>query len=176
MVQAAMKYGLLDAKTPDVPPYSAATDNKFGNYPGPSQEYVNIAKNFFIKSGVRVRSLQQLRVGIANGYGAVQGSNVGFEMKPGRDGFHRRGPRWSHAMDISGFNVKKKINVIQNSWDDVHGRVQVGNIMLPAGSLCVHDDDMNEMINNGEVYLISNFQGFKKRIDDINKALFKLVN
>lgn len=169
MAAAVEKYGTLFSDGNGVPRYSGSLARQWGDR-NPRSDLDNFlaqADEFDVQSAARVRSWQELVDGVANGYPATTASSYGFDMEPGRDGFHRQRGSWSHAMCIIGVDDEwpEPYAIILNSWGNVHGELfdlYTGE-KLPYGCLRVKRSVIESMIRNGELFLYSNFVGFPER-------------
>lgn len=177
LAKAVMKYGTLFTDEPGVPKYSGNLSDQWGKSPGPPKQFLEMSKNYLVKSAALIKSWDDLVKAICNGYPCTCASNVGFEMLPRKDGFHYAGPRWPHQMGVVGIDDESSdpYVLIRNSWGNVHGKLvsfDDKNEILPTGYLRVRRKTMEQIISDGEVYAFSQFDGFPSQ--DLNKKLFKL--
>jgi hypothetical protein len=103
----------------------------------------------------------------------------GFEMEASSDGFHRPRGEWAHQMSFIGVDddYRDPYAIILNNWGDAHGRLkdfETGE-NLPIGVLRVRRSVVESMINAGETFAFSNFEGFEDQNAKLNKELFKLI-
>lgn len=177
MADAVIKYGVLASDESNVPQYEGRVAKKWGDTPGPPDEFVNIGKTHPIKSAARINNWEELVTAICNGYPCTVASNQGFEMEAGNDGFHDASGQWGHQMCIVGVDdeYSQPYAIIVNSWGDAHGRLKDFNTNeeLPIGVLRAKKNIIQRMINSGEVFAYSNFLGFPTQA--IDKELFKLI-
>jgi hypothetical protein len=176
LAAAVVRYGALFSDVAGVPQYSGRVAKAWG-HDGPPDNFLTLGKEHLVKSVVRIRSYDDFIQALDNGYPCTTASNVGYEMQAGSDGFHRRGPSWSHQMCFIGYGLKPEpYALIVNNWGDVHGTLtdfDDPNVRLPAGVLRVRQRDAEAHINAGETFAWSQFDGLLGQ--DIDKALFKFL-
>lgn len=179
MAEAVQKYGTLFADEPGVPEYSGDIAGAWGDRDARPDldKWQAIAKVFLVKSVAKINNWDELCAALANGYPCTVASNVGYEMTPGSEGYHRRSGSWAHQMMIYGYDNKKNCALITNSWGDVHGRLKDFNSddAMPIGTIRARKDAINEMIAANEVFTFGDMDGFHDRAADIEKALFDLI-
>jgi hypothetical protein len=181
MAEAVVKYGVLAADENGVPKYSGDVAKQFGNRGGKAylDKYLPIAKEHPVKSAALVSSWDALVDAICNGYPCTVASMQGFEMEASSDGFHRPRGEWAHQMSFIGVDddYRDPYAIILNNWGDAHGRLkdfETGE-NLPIGVLRVRRSVVESMINAGETFAFSNFEGFEDQNAKLNKELFKLI-
>lgn len=179
LAEAVQKFGTLFDDDEGVPAYSGAVTKRWGdrNSRDDLDKFVNIAKEFLVKSVAKINSWNELCAALANGYPCTVASMVGFEMQPDRQGYHRRRGQWAHQMMIFGYDNPRSCGYIANSWGDVHGRLKDfhSDDVLPVGTIRAPKDAIEHMIATGEVYTFGDMEGFKERSQDIEKAMFDLI-
>jgi len=159
------RYGNIDLTT-----YSAKIARDWGKNGVPDQ-LEPLAKQHPIRSFALVRSYEEVRDAIANGYPVVFCSDVGFnpecqEHNPGgRDsmGFLNRCSTWYHAMAAVAVDDTNRPGVlIVNSWgpDWVKGPKRHGQ---PEGSFWVDASTIDDMASQGDSFAISGFTGFPSK-------------
>lgn len=179
LAEAVQKYGTLFDDDEGVPAYSSEVARRWGdrNSRDDLDKFVNVAKEFLVKSVAKINSWQELCAALANGYPCTVASMVGFEMQPDRQGYHRRKGQWAHQMMIYGYSNPYKCGYIANSWGDVHGRLKDfhSDEFLPVGTIRAPQDAIEHMIATGEVYTFGDMDGFPERSRDIERELFDLI-
>jgi hypothetical protein len=180
MADAVIKYGVLRADFDGVPKYSGKVAKKWGDTPGPDKKFVDEGKTHPVKSAALIRNWDDLVDAVVNGYPCTTASDIGYNMEPSSDGFHRQTDSWGHQMCIIGVddgykNGSDPYAIILNSWGDCHGRLKDfdTNDNLPVGVLRVRRKDIEKHIRQQETFAYSNFDGFPEQL--IDKALFMLV-
>lgn len=116
-----------------------------------------------VKTVTLVRSWEECRDVVANGYPVTMCSNVGFSTRRGRDkdGFLTPGRQpWNHAMLVAGIddNKKRPGGLIINSWgtDWVSGPLR----NQPAGSFWADASVIDRAMKQGDSIALSNYQGY----------------
>jgi len=171
-------YGVLMRKKYgdyDLTQYDPALARKWGKT-GMPDELEPTAKKHPIRSFALVRSYNDVRDAICNGYPVAFCSSVGFgkcskHNQNGRDseGFLERCGTWYHAM--TGIAVDdqsdRKGVLIQNSWgaDWVKGPKRHGQ---PDGSFWVDAKTIDEICADGDSFALSGFIGFPAQRIDYN--------
>lgn len=179
MAAAVAKYGVLAADEKDVPRYSGSVAKKWGDSPGPPREFQDIAKVHPIKSAAKINSWDDLVQAICNGYPCTVASDQGFSMSPGSDGYHNPEGNWGHQMCIIGVDDESSdpFAIILNSWGDVMGSLKdfkTGD-KLPVGTIRARKRVIEGMIEQGETFAYSNFDGFPGQAKEIDDKLFDLI-
>lgn len=181
MAEAVMKYGTLFADEPGVPKYSGALAKSWGYRAANGiDKWKPTAQNFPIKAAALIRSWDELVAAINNGYACPTASDVGYNMEPSSDGFHRQTTNWGHQMcfigvDDSYKNGEEPYALMLNNWGDCHGNLkdfETGD-PIPPGILRIRRKDAEKHIRAGETFAYSNFQGFPEQ--KLDKALFMMI-
>ena len=113
----------------------------------------------------QVSSWQQARDAIANGYGLVCCSNVGFRMSRDSNGMSVPSTVWNHAMQWTAADDTHSDGcrfLVQNSWgyNWISGPKAHDQ---PEGSFWIAQSAAQRMIEQGGTYAVSNVSGFPKR-------------
>lgn len=179
MAEAVKKYGVLFSKEDGVPDYSGRVAKAWGDpRPGPDlDKWRPTGEKFPVKSAALISTWDELVAAIVNGYPVTTASNVGYDMQPSRDGFHRQTANWSHQMVWVGAddNDRDPYAVLLNSWGDVHGRLkdfETGE-EYPAGTLRVRRSDVEKHLRERESFAFSQFEGLREQ--EIEKELFRII-
>jgi hypothetical protein len=146
-----------------VPKYSGKTSRAWGRSPGPPADLVAEADDHLINATGLVEDVDSATVLLASGYPITVASNVGFDMKPGRDGFHHRKGSWSHQMAVVGYGKTPELHfIIQNSWGNVHGQLIDFDTeeKLPLGCIRITAANFARMLRQGDSHAYSRFDGF----------------
>lgn len=112
-----------------------------------------------------VTTWQQARDAIANGYGLVCCSSVGFRHSRDSNGMSVPNTVWHHAMQwhaADDTNADGCRFCVQNSWGYswITGPLTHGQ---PEGSFWIDQKTAQRMIDYGGTYAVSNVDGFPKR-------------
>ncbi len=139
------------------------------------QEILDEIKPYVFGVASLVRTVEELRDALANGYGADECSN--FLPSPNRDskGFVKQGGSGGHCKAIGGCDDRdgNMDFLVINSW----GRYQNGGHpdfgQIPASAYMLHADQMQRILNAGETYVFSSFDGYPaKNLPDYGFGLF----
>lgn len=170
LVEWAHKVGglMLRTKYPDLgidlSKYDAAIGARWGGS-GVPEKVTAVAAKHRIGTISLVSTWQQARDAIANGYGLVCCSDVGFIQVRDSNGMAAPRGTWNHAMHWHGADDTRPGDCrfcVQNSWGytwisgpKVHGQ--------PEGSFWISQSTAQRMISQGGTYAVSNVDGFPKR-------------
>jgi len=129
---------------------------------GLPDKVIDLANDHQIKTTSLVRTLEEARDALSNGYGLAVCSNYGFSNKRDKKGFASESGSWGHCMawiacdDTGG----EPAFLVQNSWGKWNdgGHPEWGPI--PDGSFLIHADTAAGMLKQNGAYAFSNFDGF----------------
>lgn len=162
-----MKY--LDGKY-DLSRYSGDVSRQWGRN-GVPNELEPIGKEHPVKTTALVRSYEEARDAIANGYPVPVCSNYGFRSTRDKDGFCRPSGSWSHCMlFVSVDDAYSRPGLLcWNSWGDdwVSGPLRHNQ---PLGSFWVDAEVADAMLRQDDSYALSGYEGFKSQ--DLDYRLF----
>lgn len=134
-----------------------------------------VAKKYPIQTVTAIKSIQEAVSALQNGYPLTIASGIGFgDMKRDATGVVRRSGSWNHLMAILGLrwvSNKPQFRIFQ-SWGNSCGIQNDPGIIHPEVSKCSWwciQDDLQAIINNGEVYAFSDLKGFPPRKLDFIK-------
>ncbi|MFM7796263.1 MAG: hypothetical protein ACKO7N_05805 [Candidatus Nitrosotenuis sp.] len=129
---------------------------------GLPDKVLDVANDRQMKTASLVRTLEEARDALANGYGLTVCSNQGFSNKRDNKGFAKAEGSWAHAMcwaacDDTGNDMSF---LVCNSWGlwNSGGHPEWGK--LPDGSFLIHSDVAEKMIKQNGAFAISHFDGF----------------
>ena len=129
---------------------------------GLPDKVIDLANDHQIKTVSLVRTIEEARDALANGYGLSVCSNYGFSSTRDKKGFAKTSGSWAHAMawiacDDTGNDLSF---LVQNSWGKWNdgGHPEWGPI--PDGSFLIHSDVAAGMLAQNGAYAFSNFDGF----------------
>jgi len=132
----------------------------------PKDIYVTEAKKHQVKTISNVRTVEEARDSIANGYTMSVCSGYGFSSRRDGNGIAKRSSGWNHAMAwIACDDTRKTLNetlfLVQNSWGTwnsgpkAHGQ--------PEGSFWIREKDARGMLAGGGAWVFSDVHGFPAR-------------
>lgn len=136
------------------------------NHRIPNSIYKEEAKKHQVKTVSNVRTVEEARDAIGNGYAMSVCSGYGFSSRRDNNGIAKRGSGWSHAMAwIACDDTKERLNetlfLVQNSWGmwnagpKAHGQ--------PDGSFWIREQDARGMLSGGGAWVYSDVDGFPPR-------------
>lgn len=114
-------------------------------------------------NAARVRSWDECKKALAQGYAIFLCSNVGFEGRKDADGFIRANGQWAHCMALLGYRVDRDGGLILNSWGPDMHRGAAGWGDPPPASFWAEGSTIDRMCRSGECYALSSLQGFPAR-------------
>lgn len=127
-------------------------------------DWIQQGRKHLVKATAQVRSADDVKAAICNGYPVTIASNWGGQMSPQvQDGvlLNRRVTQWNHQMCVIGWWKHPghgEIFYIQNSWGrDVHGTCPTG---APPGGFWVKAKDVQYIVDQDDSFAHSAFDGF----------------
>jgi hypothetical protein len=136
---------------------------KWGGSGGLPSELKEVAKKHLVKTASLVRTPEEARAALQNGYPIFVCSDVGFTggggFKRDSEGFCHRGGNWSHCMYCCGYRADKKAFCIVQSWGPTtpSGSRTLGQ---PESSFWISWEDMAAIVRQGDSYAVSGHDGF----------------
>lgn len=129
---------------------------------GLPDKVLDLANDHQIKTVSLVRTIEEARDALANGYGLAVCSSYGFSSTRDKHGFAKTSGSWAHAMAwVACDDTGKDLSfLVQNSWGKWNdgGHPEWGPI--PDGSFLIHSDVAAGMLSQNGAYAFSNFDGF----------------
>ena len=129
---------------------------------GLPDKVIDVANDHQIRTVSLIRTVEEARDALANGYGLAVCSSYGFSNRRDSKGFAKVSGSWAHAMawiacdDTNG----EPAFLVQNSWGKWNdgGHPEWGPI--PDGSFLIHADAAEGMLKQNGSYAFSEFDGF----------------
>lgn len=129
---------------------------------GLPDKVIDVANDHQIKTASLIRTVEEARDALGNGYGLAVCSNYGFSSTRDKKGFARQSGSWGHCMawiacdDTNG----EPAFLVQNSWGKWNdgGHPEWGPI--PDGSFLIHAEVAQGMLSQNGSYAFSSFDGF----------------
>ena len=123
---------------------------------------IDLANDHQIKTTSLVRTVEEARDALANGYGLSVCSSYGFSNKRDSKGFAKVSGSWAHAMawiacDDTG---DEPAFLVQNSWGKWNDGGHPAWGKIPDGSFLIHADVAAGMLSQNGAYAFSQFDGF----------------
>lgn len=154
------KYGTIDLST-----YDARKGTRWGTAGVPG-ELITEAKNNPVETVSLIRTIEEARDALANGYGIAVCSNVGFSSVRDKNGMSRRSGSWNHCMawvaaDDTRDIVNDLIFLVQNSWGKFNSGPKIYD--QPDGSFWINSETAAMMLRQNGAWVFSNVKGFPPR-------------
>jgi hypothetical protein len=145
----------------DFSKYNGSLGGKWGSR-GLPDNVIDLANNHQIKTVSLIRTVEEARDALANGYGLSVCSNVGFSNKRDKKGIAKRSGSWAHAMawiacDDTG---NEPLFLVQNSWGKWNDGGHPDWGPIPDGSFLITADVAANMLSQNGSYVFSEFDGF----------------
>jgi len=145
----------------DLSKYNSKVGTNWGGR-GVPDKVVDKADDHQIRTVSLIKSVEEARDALANGYGLSVCSGYGFSNKRNSKGFARKSGSWAHAMAWTACDDTgdEPAFLVQNSWGKWNsgGHPEWGEI--PDGSFLIHADIAEGMIRQNGAYAFSDFNGF----------------
>lgn len=152
------KYGNIDLTS-----YSGNRARQWGMpRAGVPNELESIARLHPVKTFTQVKTWEELRDAIANGYPVTVACSRGFGNKRDSDGFITGRAVWPHQQHvIAARDDKRPGGLILNSWGDWCSGPKGDFEDIPIGSYWVDAEILErDMLSAGDSWAISNFESF----------------
>ena len=157
-VIARGKYGGIDLTE-----YSAARCKTWG-WDGLPDELEPVARRHPVRAFSLVRTAQDARRALANGYGVSVCSNQGFRLVRDEQGYCAARGTWAHCMALIGYQRGTRPGFfIQNSWGSSVYSGPMGAGDGPAGGFWADEHVVERMLAQGDSYAFSDLAGFEAR-------------
>ena len=132
----------------------------------PQNIYVTEAHKHPIKTISNVRTVEEARDALANGYCLSVCSMYGFSSRRDANGIAKRSGQWAHAMAwIACDDTRERLNetlfLVQNSWGMWNSGPKACD--QPDGSFWIREKDARGMLSGGGAWVFSNVEGFPSR-------------
>lgn len=144
-----------------------------------SEEWLAKARKHTVKTVAQIKSVDEAKQALINGYPMTIASNWGGLMQCPKKGsppvlLNQRSGVWNHQMCVIGYWKHPDLGdifCVLNSWSEsAHGEPPDG---APLGSFWIQAKDMAYIIGQEEVFAFSQFEGFPAQ--ELEKYLFDLV-
>ena len=138
---------------------------------GLPDKVIDEAEKHQVKTVSLIKSTEEARDALANGYGICVCSGYGFSNKRDSKGIARKSGSWAHAMawvavDDTHDRYNETLFLVQNSWGLWNSGPKVHD--QPDGSFWIRESDAAGMIAQRGSYAFSNVNGFPpQKLDDL---------
>lgn len=162
VAEFAQKFGVLPADEPGVALYSAELLRDWDRR-GPPEHLRAVMARHRVKTVAQAKTTRDVWDAICNRFGVTIASDAGFDKFQRRDGriVAIRNGVWRHQMAIDGVDgtiAGRRYFHVQNSWgENKHPRPIDDS---PAGGFWIDEDDMNYIVECGDSWIYSDFEGF----------------
>jgi hypothetical protein len=153
-------YGFIDLSK-----YNSRTGTHWGRSGVPS-EVKTEGKKHQVKTISMIKTVEEARDALANGYALSVCSNYGFSSRRNKNGIAGRSGSWNHAMSWTAMDDTRKVHnetlfLIQNSWGAFNsGPKSHGQ---PDGSFWIREKDARGMLSQNGAWVFSDVDGFPPR-------------
>lgn len=161
--EALRLYGVISDDLPGLERYSALIVRRWATRM-PEPRWLDEGKKHLVRSVAAVRSADEVRDAVCNGYPVTIASSWGGLLRPPvRDGrlVNRRVTTWMHQMCIIGYDGaagREPYWYVLNSWgDDAHGTPPDD---APPGGFWIARIDVEFIVRQGDSFALSQFDGF----------------
>lgn len=149
----------------DLSNYDQARCRQWGQS-GVPDDLEPIAREHPVKEITLVKSLDELKKAISQGYGVAVCSNQGFSMTRDSRGVAKVQGSWAHCMCIDGYHTDTDGRVyfhIENSWGPDAHRGPVGWGNPSTAGFWAEAAVVQRMLNAGDTWAFSGVRGFPAR-------------
>lgn len=153
-------YGFVDLSK-----YDGSVGARWGSRGVPS-DVTKEGKKHQVKTISLIKTIQEARDAIANGYAISVCSGSGFSSRRDKHGIAKRSGGWSHAMcwcavDDSREIYDETLFLVQNSWGVWNGGPK--RFDQPDGSFWIRERDAEVMLSQNGSWVFSDVDGFPPR-------------
>lgn len=154
-------YGFVDLST-----YDSRVGIRWGSRGGVPAEVKTEGQKHQVKTISMIKTVEEARDAMANGYALSVCSNYGFSSKRNSNGIARRSGSWNHAMSWTAMDDSREIHdetlfLIQNSWGVFNGGPKRHD--QPDGSFWIREKDARGMLSQNGAWVFSDVDGFPPR-------------
>jgi hypothetical protein len=156
---------LLRKNYPGIADFSKYNGNLGASWGGRGlpDKVIDEAEKHQVQTVSLIRTVEEARDALANGYGMSVCSGYGFSNKRDSKGIARKSGSWAHAMawvacDDSHERFKETLFLVQNSWGIWNSGPKVHD--QPDGSFWIRESDAAGMLSGNGAYAFSNVNGF----------------
>lgn len=166
--QFVTKYGFLDrgvylSGKYDLSKYDVSRCKLWGTKGVPDDLEPEVRKHP-VKTITLIKTWDEAKKALAQGYGISVCSNQGFKMVRDKDGFCTDSGKWGHCMALIGYRTKgREGGFIKNSWgpDAMTGPMGEGD--GPPSGFWADSAVVDRMLRAGDSWAFSAVEGFPKK-------------
>jgi hypothetical protein len=131
---------------------------------GVPDELEPFAKEHPVKTTTLVKTWEEARDAVCNGYPVAICSNVGFKSERDVDGFAQRDGKWYHCMLLAGVDdsIRRSGGLMMNSWgpDWISGPTRFDQ---PTGSFWADASVIDHMLSQEDSFALSTYIGYPRQ-------------
>lgn len=163
--QFVTRWGVVPRKkydTADLSAYSESRARDWGRGGVPA-EFETVAREFPVESTVQVKSWDEAKTAIAQGYFIAVCSNQGFARQRDANGVARASGSWAHCMALDGYHTDdrgREYGHIVNSWGDRYHTGPVGWGDPGPDGFWAEASVIDRMLRQGDSWAFSGVHGF----------------
>tara|TARA_R110000824_G_scaffold808_1_gene4925 strand:+ start:9244 stop:10164 length:921 start_codon:yes stop_codon:yes gene_type:complete len=136
------------------------------NHRIPDNIYEDEAQKHQVKTVSSIRTVEEAKDALANGYSVSVCSGYGFSSRRDKNGIAKRSKGWNHAMAWIGCDDSREAHretlfLVQNSWGVWNSGPK--RLDQPDGSFWIREKDARGMLSGGGAWVFSNVDGFPSR-------------
>ena len=145
----------------DLTKYNGSTGANWGSR-GVPKDLVKVASEHQVKTTSLIKTVEEARDALYNGYGVNVCSNYGFSNIRNEKGISRTQGSWGHSMAWTACDDTgtQPYFLVQNSWGKWNSGGHPAWGPIPDGSFLIDSDTAAGMLNQNGAYAFSNFDGF----------------
>lgn len=167
--EAVQQLGILASDGAQVPPYSGSIAREWGRS-GPPAWAIDQAKPYRVRSIAPVKSAEEARDALCNGYPVIICSDWGTKTIRPQDGRQvaRHDGRWMHCMCLCAYDgsSSQPYWYVLNSWGpDAHPAPLQGE---PPGGFWIDRRSIDHIVRSGDCWALSAFDGFPAQDLDLS--------
>lgn len=145
----------------DLSKYNSSIGDRWGSS-GVPETIRKLAEKHRVKTISNIRTIEEARDALANGYGVNVCSSYGFSRVRESNGIARPSGSWGHSMawiacDDTG---SEPLFLVQNSWGKWNSGGHPAWGKIPDGSFLITADVAAGMLSGGGAFTFSSFDGF----------------
>lgn len=149
----------------DLSVYDSKKGSRWGTA-GVPKELVEAAKQNPVETVSLIKTVEEARDALYNGYGIAVCSNYGFSSTRDKNGMSRRQGSWAHCMawiacDDTHDIMNECLFLVQNSWGIWNSGPR--RLDQPEGSFWINEETAAGMLRQNGAWVFSNVKGFPPR-------------
>ena len=127
---------------------------------GVPQPFKDLGKKHIVRTVSLVKTPEEARDALGNGYPLSVCSGQGFTMHRDSDGHCRPQGSWSHCMMWSAYRDDKRWFLVEQSWGQNTPDGPLGDLDIPDNAFWIDWDVAARMLAEEDSFALSSFDGF----------------